>query len=152
LPFTGPFGVLLAVNVGLGLFFGSMQPAVTGFAVQHGVSDLGGVLCSVMSAASLIGVIAYGARRWSRAPERLLTGIAVYLVAATAALLLATNAALLAGALALVGIAIAATLTGWAVDTFGGMAAFGCTVVFVGLMAIAVVVGAQLFTSRSVRA
>jgi len=83
------FFVLSAVNLGLGLFFGSMQLSVTAFTVEHAVPQLRGVLYGVMSVASLLGGLAYGAGRWKCPPGRLLLGIAVYFAAATALLVVA---------------------------------------------------------------
>ncbi|WP_307079078.1 MFS transporter [Arthrobacter pascens] len=101
------FFTLLAVNIGLGLFFGSMQLAVTAFTVEHGTPQLGGVLYGVMSVASLLGGLIYGTRQWKCPPGRLLLGIAVYFSAATAILMVADSIWSLAGLLVLVGIAVA---------------------------------------------
>jgi predicted MFS family arabinose efflux permease len=101
------FFTLLAVNIGLGLFFGSMQLAVIAFTVEHGSPQLGGVLYGVMSVASLLGGLIYGTRQWKCPPGRLLLGIAVYFSAATAILTVADTVSSLAGLLVLVGIAVA---------------------------------------------
>jgi predicted MFS family arabinose efflux permease len=101
------FFILAVVNIGLGLFFGSMQLSVTAFAVEHAVPQLGGVLYSVMSLASLLGGLFYGARRWKFPPERLLLGIAGYLAVATAVLTVADTVWSLAALLIIVGVAIA---------------------------------------------
>ena len=101
------FFVLSAVNLGLGLFFGSMQLSVTAFTVEHAVPQLGGVLYGVMSVASLLGGLAYGAGRWKCPPGRLLLGIAVYFAVATALLVVADAVWFLAGLLVLAGAAIA---------------------------------------------
>jgi predicted MFS family arabinose efflux permease len=101
------FFILLAVNLGLGLFFGSMQLSVTAFTVEHAVPQLGGVLYGVMSVASLLGGLAYGAGRWKCPPGRLLLGIAVYFAVAAALLTVADTVWSLAGLLVLAGGSIA---------------------------------------------
>lgn len=101
------FFTLLTVNIGLGLFFGSMQLSVTAFTVEHAFPQLGGVLYGAMSVASLLGGLIYGSRQWKCPPQRLLLGIAVYFAIATTLLTLADVVWTLAGVLVLVGVAIA---------------------------------------------
>jgi predicted MFS family arabinose efflux permease len=101
------FFTLMGVNIGLGLFFGSMQLSVTAFAVEHAIPELGGVLYGVMSVASLLGGLIYGTRQWRYPPERLLSGIAAYFAVATGVLTVAGTAWALAGILVLTGVAIA---------------------------------------------
>jgi len=101
------FFTLLALNIGLGMFFGSMQLSVTAFTVEHAIPQLGGVLYGVMSVASLLGGLISGTRRWKCRPERLLLGTAVYFAVATAILTVTDTVWSLAGLLAMVGIAIA---------------------------------------------
>ncbi|MFI7274413.1 MFS transporter [Streptomyces sp. NPDC049879] len=61
---TRDFAVLLAVNLALGVFFGSTQVSVSAFADAHGAASAAGLLYGVMSAASLLAGLAYG--RWQR--------------------------------------------------------------------------------------
>jgi predicted MFS family arabinose efflux permease len=101
------FLVLLALNLGLGLFFGAMQVSVTGFAIEHGRSGIGGALYSVMSLGSLIGGIAYGSRRWAWTPQKSLVALSLYFFVTSAALTLAPGLAVLGLLLAIAGVAIA---------------------------------------------
>ena len=63
------FLALVATNVGIGIFFGSMQVAVTAYAVHRGTPSLAGPLYSITSLVGLVAGFAYGARRW-RMPAR----------------------------------------------------------------------------------
>jgi MFS family permease len=101
------FSILLSVNIGLGLFFGSMQLSVAAFTLEHATPQLGGVLYGVMSVASLLGGLIYGARQWNRPSRHLLLGIAVYFAVATAVLTVADGVWILASLLFLAGVAIA---------------------------------------------
>jgi MFS family permease len=58
------FVALIGANVGMGLFFGAMQVAVTAFAIGRGAAGLAGPLYSVTSLVSMIAGLAYGARHW----------------------------------------------------------------------------------------
>jgi len=101
------FAGLVGTNIGIGLFFGSMQVSVTAFAVSRGTPGLAGPLYSITSLVSLFAGIAYGARRWRTAPP---TQFVVVLVALTLSCvpLMAVNSAFTAAlALALPGLAIA---------------------------------------------
>ncbi|HET6985069.1 MAG TPA: MFS transporter [Kribbella sp.] len=98
---------LIGTNVGIGLFFGSMQVSVTAFAVSRGTPELAGPLYSITSVVGLFAGIAYGARRWRTSPQ---TQLVIVLAGLTLACLplLAADSALTAGlALALPGLAIA---------------------------------------------
>lgn len=98
---------LIGTNIGIGLFFGSMQVSVTAFAVARGTPGLAGPLYSITSVVGLFAGIVYGARRW-RTP--LPTQFVIVLVGLTLTCLplLAADSALTAGlALALPGLAIA---------------------------------------------
>jgi MFS family permease len=101
------FLAMVGTNVGVGLFFGSMQVSVTAFAVDRGSASLAGPLYSITSLISLIAGIAYGARRWRlAAPTQLV--IAMTVLAVTCVPLLAVSSPLaLALALALPGLALA---------------------------------------------
>jgi MFS family permease len=58
------FGTLLAVNLALGVFFGSMQVSVSAFAAAHHAAPSAGFLYGLMSAASLLASLVYGHHRW----------------------------------------------------------------------------------------
>jgi hypothetical protein len=101
------FAGLVGTNIGIGLFFGSMQVSVTAFAVSRGTPGLAGPLYSITSLVSLFAGIAYGARRWRTAPPTqfvvVLAGLAL-----TCVPLIAVHTPLAAAiALALPGLAIA---------------------------------------------
>jgi len=93
---SGGFAVLVVVNLGIGVFFGSMQVGVTAFALTRHLAGSAGLLYAAMSTASLAGGLLYGHRHWTLDPivalRRalwLLTALAVPLVAADSALALA---------------------------------------------------------------
>jgi MFS family permease len=101
------FAGLVGTNIGIGLFFGSMQVSVTAFAVGNGTPGLAGPLYSVTSLVSLLAGIAYGARRW-RTPPATQFVIALAGLTLSCLPLLVVNDALTAGlALALPGLVIA---------------------------------------------
>jgi len=86
---SGGFMVLVAVNLGIGVFFGSMQVGVTAFALAYHLGGSAGLLYAAMSTASLIGGLLYGHRHWrvdsaAALPRALwlLTALAVPLVLA----------------------------------------------------------------------
>ncbi|MEU4190390.1 MFS transporter [Kribbella sp. NPDC026611] len=98
---------LVGTNIGIGLFFGSMQVSVTAFAGASGRPELGGPLYSITSLVSLFAGLGYGARHWRTAPP---TQFVLVLVGLTVSCvpLLAVQSPLAAGiALALPGLAIA---------------------------------------------
>lgn len=98
---------LIGTNIGIGLFFGSMQVSVTAYALSTGSPGLAGPLYSVTSLVSLFAGLVYGARRWRTPP---LTQLAITLagLALTCLPLLVVDTPLQAGlALALPGLAIA---------------------------------------------
>jgi predicted MFS family arabinose efflux permease len=101
------FLALVGTNVGIGLFFGSMQVSVTAFAVSRGSESLAGPLYSITSLVSLAAGIAYGARRW-RLPARRQFVIAMAVLFVTSLPLLGVETPLALGlALALPGLALA---------------------------------------------
>lgn len=101
------FLALVGTNVGVGLFFGSMQVSVTAFAVSRDSASLAGPLYSITSLISLVAGIAYGARRW-RTPARKQFVIAMVILFVSTLPLLAVNTPLaLALALAAPGLALA---------------------------------------------
>ncbi len=101
------FLALVGTNVGVGLFFGSMQVSVTAFAVGRGSASLAGPLYSITSLISLLAGIAYGARRWRfRARSQFVTAMAV-LAVSSVPLLVVDSPLALALALTLPGLALA---------------------------------------------
>lgn len=101
------FGVLLLVNVGLGMFFGAAQLTVTSTATGRGHAALAGALYGLMSAASLVGGLGFGTVRWRTDASRLLPAVAAYLVLGCLLLTLLPGLAGLAVGLVVVGLAIA---------------------------------------------
>ncbi|WP_433163283.1 MFS transporter [Kribbella sp. CA-247076] len=101
------FLALVATNIGIGIFFGSMQVAVTAYAVERGTPSLAGPLYSVTSLVGLVAGFAYGARRW-RLPARSQFVLALTALMVSTIPLLAVETPLAMGiALALPGLAIA---------------------------------------------
>lgn len=101
------FLALVGTNIGVGLFFGTMQVSVTAFAVAWGSASLAGPLYSITSLISLAAGIAYGARRW-RLPARTQFVLAMAVLFVTTLPLLGADTPLaLALALALPGLALA---------------------------------------------
>ncbi|TCC43100.1 MFS transporter [Kribbella sindirgiensis] len=98
---------LVGTNIGVGLFFGSMQVSVTAFAVSRGTPGLAGPLYSITSLVSLFAGLLYGARRWRTAPETQFVIAFVWLAASCVPLILAHTPLTAAVALALPGLAIA---------------------------------------------
>ncbi|MFI7059501.1 MFS transporter [Kribbella sp. NPDC050124] len=101
------FLALVATNIGIGIFFGSMQVAVTAYAVDRSTPSLAGPLYSITSLVGLAAGFAYGARRW-RMPARSQFVLAmVALSIGTIPLLFVETPAAVGIALALPGLAIA---------------------------------------------
>ena len=100
------FIALVGVNAGLGMFFGSMQLAMTATVVASGRPGLGGILYSLLSAASLVGGLAFGARQWRASPSRRLVVLTFFFAAAASSLLLPAG---------LVWLAVTATAAGLAI-------------------------------------
>jgi MFS family permease len=101
------FLALVATNIGIGLFFGSMQVSVTAFAVDNGSPSLAGPLYAITSLVSLFAGFAYGARHWSMLPSKQFVLVLTGLTISTIPLLLADSPLALGLALALPGLAIA---------------------------------------------
>jgi MFS family permease len=101
------FAGLAGTNLGIGLFFGSMQVSVTAFAVARGTPGLAGPLYGITSLVSLFAGLAYGARRWRTAPQTQLVIVLVGLTLTCLPLIAANSALTAAIALALPGLAIA---------------------------------------------
>lgn len=101
------FLALAGTNVGIGLFFGSMQVSVTAYAVDRGTPSLAGPLYSITSLVGLVAGFAYGARRW-RMPARNQFVLVLAALAISTIPLLAVETPWAVGiALALPGLAIA---------------------------------------------
>ncbi|HEY3559298.1 MAG TPA: MFS transporter [Kribbella sp.] len=101
------FAGLVGTNVGVGLFFGSMQVSVTAFAVAGGTPALAGPLYSITSLVSLIAGFAYGARRWRPAPETQFVMAFAWLAVSCLPLIVVHTPLTAALALTLPGLAIA---------------------------------------------
>jgi MFS family permease len=101
------FLALVATNIGIGLFFGSMQVSVTAFAVDNGSPSLAGPLYAITSLVSLFAGFAYGARHWSMLPPKQFVLALTGLTISTIPLLLADSPLALGLALTLPGLAIA---------------------------------------------
>ncbi|WP_333766765.1 MFS transporter [Streptomyces sp. IBSBF 2435] len=83
------FATLLAVNLALGVFFGSMQVSVSAFAELHHAAPAAGFLYGLMSAASLLAGLAYGRHRRKTPPADQLPLILAFLACASLLPLLA---------------------------------------------------------------
>lgn len=86
---TRNFAVLLAVNLALGVFFGSMQVSVSAFAEVHHAASAAGFLYGMMSVASLLAGLAYGRYRRRTPPAARLPLILTFLACASLLPLLA---------------------------------------------------------------
>jgi MFS family permease len=101
------FLALATTNIGIGLFFGSMQVSVTAFAVDRGTPSLAGPLYSITSLVSLFAGLAYGARRWRLLPATQLVLVLAFLCVSTLPLLVVDSPWAVGIALAVPGIALA---------------------------------------------
>lgn len=101
------FLALVATNIGIGIFFGSMQVAVTAYAVDRGTPSLAGPLYSITSLVGLVAGFAYGARRWRMPARNQFVVILVALTIGTLPLLAVESPVAMGIALALPGLAIA---------------------------------------------
>jgi MFS family permease len=86
---TRDFATLLAVNLALGVFFGSMQVSVSAFADLHHAAAAAGFLYGLMSATSLLAGLAYGRQRPHTPPATQLPLILAFLACASLLPLLA---------------------------------------------------------------
>ncbi|TDD19902.1 MFS transporter [Kribbella turkmenica] len=101
------FLALVGTNIGIGIFFGSMQVSVTAYAVERGTPALAGPLYSVTSLVGLVAGFVYGARRW-RPPARSQFVLVLAALTISTIPLLAVETPLAMGiALAVPGLAIA---------------------------------------------
>jgi MFS family permease len=104
---------LCAVLGAFGLAVGIVQVAVPAFADERGSAALGGVLLAALSAGSLIGGVAYGARPWPGSPAGRLAVLVFLLGSGFALLAVAEGPWLLAALLVLAGLVLApATVVG----------------------------------------
>jgi hypothetical protein len=101
------FAGLVGTNIGIGLFFGSMQVSVTAFAVARGTPGLAGPLYSITSLVSLFAGLAYGARRWRTLSQTQLVIVLIGLTVSCVPLIAVHSPLAAAFALALPGLAIA---------------------------------------------
>ncbi|WBQ05891.1 MFS transporter [Kribbella sp. CA-293567] len=101
------FLALVGTNIGVGLFFGTMQVSVTAFAVGRGAESLAGPLYSITSLISLVAGVAYGAKRWRTAVTKQFVIAMTVLFVTSLPLLLVDSPLALALALALPGLALA---------------------------------------------
>ncbi|MFE1987439.1 MFS transporter [Streptomyces mirabilis] len=106
-PLTRSFATLLAVNLALGVFFGSMQVSVSAFADVHHAAAAAGLLYGLMSAASLLAGLAYGRHRRHTPPAAQLPLIQTFLACASLLPLLANSPWQLGLALLLPGAGVA---------------------------------------------
>ncbi|MFE4754713.1 MFS transporter [Streptomyces mirabilis] len=104
---TRNFATLLAVNLALGVFFGSMQVSVSAFAGVHHAAAAAGFLYGLMSAASLLAGLAYGRHRRHTPPGAQLPLILTFLACASLLPLLANSPWQLGLALLLPGAGVA---------------------------------------------
>ncbi|QDO13748.1 MFS transporter [Streptomyces sp. S1D4-23] len=104
---TRNFATLLAVNLALGVFFGSMQVSVSAFADGHHAAAAAGLLYGLMSAASLLAGLAYGRHRRHTPPTAQLPLILTFLACASLLPLLANSPWQLGLALLLPGAGVA---------------------------------------------
>ncbi|MFE4996457.1 MFS transporter [Streptomyces mirabilis] len=104
---TRNFATLLAVNLALGVFFGSMQVSVSAFAGVHHAASAAGFLYGLMSAASLLAGLAYGRHRRHTPPGAQLPLILTFLACASLLPLLANSPWQLGLALLLPGAGVA---------------------------------------------
>jgi MFS family permease len=86
---TRNFATLLAVNLALGVFFGSMQVSVSAFTGVHHAAAAAGFLYGLMSAASLLAGLAYGRHSRHIPPAAQLPLILTFLACASLLPLLA---------------------------------------------------------------
>jgi dipeptide/tripeptide permease len=91
----------------LGLILGAVQVAVPAATAQAGSTALAGVLLAILSAGSLCGGIAYGARTWPGAPVRQLVVLFAALAAGCALLSAVGPLLIMAGILFGVGLLLA---------------------------------------------
>ncbi len=104
--------VLLAIAGAVGAAFGALEVAAPAVAVAQGVPALGGVLVAAFSLGGVLGVLLYGARRWTASPARRLVVLLLLLSIAVAPLAALRDAVPLSGAvLFLTGLALSPVLT-----------------------------------------
>ncbi|MBT2531099.1 MFS transporter [Arthrobacter sp. ISL-48] len=77
--YSPAFCGLLAVNLSLGFFFGSVPITITALAAESHVSQLTGLMLAATSVISLISGLVYGSRTWPGSPERVLVIVSLFL-------------------------------------------------------------------------
>ncbi|MFC0625721.1 MFS transporter [Kribbella deserti] len=104
------FLILLAQNLAIGLYFGTIGVAVTAFAISNGVP---GAAAWIIAACSLSGLLSgwlYGRRKRVMPPRRQLVAVTAYLAGTALLLPLAPSALWLAAAVVITELAIPPTL------------------------------------------
>ena len=102
--------VIVLVFVAIGSIFGATDVATVAFAEEAGRKELAGVILAVFALGSLISGLAYGARHWvSPLHRRFAIGV-VALAVGVCAFFLAQSLWVLAGAMFVVGFAIAPSI------------------------------------------
>ena len=105
------FVLVAALNMALGLYFGTMGIAVSSFAINHGVPD---AVAPIMAASSLTGIVGgliYGRGRHRLSPRRQLIIAAGYMTSAASLLPLAHSTFMLGGVVVVTEIAIPPAIT-----------------------------------------
>ncbi|HEY3502602.1 MAG TPA: MFS transporter [Actinocatenispora sp.] len=104
------FGVLVGVNVAIGVFFGAMRISVTAFAVERHAAAAAGPLFVLSSCAGLAAGWLYGLRRWPAAPRTQLAVVATGFAVCAVSLLAASTLIGMAFALVVTEMAVPPTL------------------------------------------
>ncbi len=136
--------VLMGAALGVGIAVGAAELAITAFASEHGVAELGGTLIAVQALASTAGGLWYGARSWGNPPGERLPAVAIVFALSLAPLvaipslpvafpLMALSGLALAPAISLIYLLLdslapvgtAAEATGWVLTAIVGGAAVG---------------------------
>lgn len=108
--FSAAFLVLLAVQLGMGAYFGALPVAITAFAVQVQRPESAPALIGIGSVTGLVAAWAYGRRTWKTSHPRQLVIATTALAACSASTLLAVGAVSLGAALAAAGAAVPVVL------------------------------------------
>lgn len=103
--------VMALTYVGAGALFGANDVAVVEFTAERGAPALSGVLLAVSSFGSLVAALVYGARVWRLDLWRLYAIGVVALGIGVAPFLLADSLQVMAGAMLIMGMACAPTMT-----------------------------------------
>jgi MFS family permease len=136
--------VLMGAAFGIGIAVGAAELAITAFATDHGVAELGGALIAVQAVASTAGGLWYGARKWGDPPGERLPVVALVFVVCLAPLIAVPSIGAAFPLMALSGLALAPAIslvyllldslapvgtateaTGWVLTAIVGGAALG---------------------------